>query len=216
MTRPLLWLLLAVIILTGAPAAAAVDPDPVPETGSWPLDPQPEVVGPFDPPTATWHAGHRGVDLAGRAGQTVHAALAGEVGFVGTIGGKQVVTVVHGTLRTTYEPVAALVSEGDAVAQGQPIGRLLTTAGHCFPATCLHWGLRRGDTYLDPLALVGDGPVRLLPLWRDTSQASQTVWESSWSPRLPPLLAWHSPLAAWETFRRVDVPADRPGAADRW
>ena len=30
--------------------------------------------------------------------------------------------------------------------------------------TCLHWGARRGDTYLDPLSLLRPlGPVRLLP-----------------------------------------------------
>ena len=52
------------------------------------------------------------------------------------------------------------------MAAGAPIGLLL--AGHpgC-PAgvsACLHWGLRRGAIYLDPLALLGLGRVRLLPL----------------------------------------------------
>jgi hypothetical protein len=39
-------------------------------------------------------------------------------------------------------------------------------AGHpgCPVAACLHWGLRRGADYLDPLALLGLGPVRLLPV----------------------------------------------------
>ena len=39
-------------------------------------------------------------------------------------------------------------------------------ARHCLPRACLHWGWLRGETYLDPLRLVGGGPVRLLPLWR--------------------------------------------------
>jgi hypothetical protein len=30
-------------------------------------------------------------------------------------------------------------------------------------AACLHWGLRSGALYLDPLILLGLGPVRLLP-----------------------------------------------------
>lgn len=34
---------------------------------------------------------------------------------------------------------------------------------HCFPRACLHWGWLRGETYLDPLELVGAGPVRLVP-----------------------------------------------------
>jgi hypothetical protein len=52
---------------------------------------------------------------------------------------------------------------GDRVAEGQPLGRLEVAMSHCFPRACLHWGLLRGETYLDPLTLVGAGPVRLLP-----------------------------------------------------
>ena len=43
----------------------------------------------------------------------------------------------------------------------------LSGEGHasCRPGTaCLHWGLLRGDTYLDPLALITQGRLRLLPL----------------------------------------------------
>jgi murein DD-endopeptidase MepM/ murein hydrolase activator NlpD len=72
---------------------------------------------------------------------------------------------VHpGGLRTTYEPVIATVHTGDAVTAGQSLGAL--EAGHpgCPVAACLHWGLRRGEQYLDPLALLGLGRVRLLPL----------------------------------------------------
>ena len=53
----------------------------------------------------------------------MHAALAGTVGFVGSIGGKPVVTVIHGGRRTTYEPVVATVERGEAVAAGEAIGR---------------------------------------------------------------------------------------------
>jgi hypothetical protein len=45
------------------------------------------------------------------------------------------------------------------------LGRLQLFGSHCFPRACLHWGLIEGrDRYLDPLTLVGAGPVRLLPL----------------------------------------------------
>ena len=93
--------------------------------------------------------------------------LVGDGGFAGTVAGKPVVTVLHGRRRTTYEPVVATVSSGESVAAGSVIGRLAVVASHCFPAACLHWGLREGETYLDPLSLLGGGPVRLLPLWRD-------------------------------------------------
>lgn len=137
--------------------------------GEWPLAPQPEVVRRFDPPGAPWGAGHRGVDLAGRPGQVVHAAMAGTVAFAGVIAGKPVVSVDHGATRTTYEPVGATVAVGDPVAAGAPLGRLGVAGSHCFPSACLHWGWIRNsdDAYLDPLLLVdAPRPIRLLPLWR--------------------------------------------------
>ncbi len=133
----------------------------------WPLEPPSEVVRRFDPPAATWLAGHRGVDLLGASGQEVHAALGGTVAFAGTLAGRGVVVVTHGAERTTYEPVEAAVRPGDAVATGDVLGRLQpSAASHCLPRTCLHWGRIRNvdDTYLDPLALLGLGSVRLLPL----------------------------------------------------
>jgi murein DD-endopeptidase MepM/ murein hydrolase activator NlpD len=78
----------------------------------------------------------------------------------------RVVVVDHGPTRTTYQPVAASVARGDEVAAGDVLGTLSWAGTHCSPAACLHWGWRRGDTYLDPLLLVGAAPrpVRLLPL----------------------------------------------------
>lgn len=144
--------------------------DEVPQ-GEWPLAPQPEVVRRFDPPDAPWGAGHRGVDLLGSPGQVVHAALGGNVSYVGSIAGKPVVAIDHGAVRTTYEPVVATVHVGDVVTAGAPIGRLSTASSHCWPQSCLHWGLIRNadHVYLDPLTVVGGGPkpVRLLPLWRN-------------------------------------------------
>ena len=138
-----------------------------PAEGVWPLDPRPEVVRAFDPPSTTWGAGHRGVDLAGHLGQEVRSAVAGQVSFAGRIAGRGVVVVSHGATRTTYEPVSASVSRGDQVAAGEVLGTLQWAGSHCLPRACLHWGLRRGEVggaYLDPLTLVGGPrPVRLLP-----------------------------------------------------
>jgi hypothetical protein len=75
--------------------------------------------------------------------------------------------VNHGDTRTTYEPVLGSVSVGDRIPAGTVIGALERVGSHCFPASCLHWGWVRDHTYLDPLRLVGGGPIRLLPLWRD-------------------------------------------------
>jgi len=142
-----------------APAAPAAH-------GTWPLPAPHPILHGFAPPSTLWGAGHRGVDLGGHVGETVRAALGGRVTFAAVLAGRGVVVVDHGATRTTYEPVTATVAVGDVVAAGAPIGALTRTLSHCFPRVCLHWGYLRGATYLDPLTLVGGGPVRLLPLPR--------------------------------------------------
>ena len=162
--------LLAAFALAAAPAGATAAPtDPV---GVWPLQPQPEVVEVFDPPESPYGAGHRGVDLLGSVGQPVLAALPGTVTWAGLLAGRGVVVVDHGTTRTTYQPVTATVAVGTPVGAGAQVGTLALPGSHCFPRSCLHWGWVEGETYLDPLRLVGAGPVRLLPLWRDEPVAS--------------------------------------------
>ncbi|HET6168495.1 MAG TPA: M23 family metallopeptidase [Marmoricola sp.] len=154
--------LLLLAVLVAAPNGARADS---PGPAVWPLDPQPEVVTGFDPPGTPWGAGHRGVDLLGQPGQAVRSALPGTVTFAGTLAGRGVVVVDHGATRTTYEPVEAAVAVGQVVAAGDVLGSLQAGMSHCFPRTCLHWGLLRGQQYLDPLSLLGFGPVRLLPLF---------------------------------------------------
>ncbi|GLY94650.1 hypothetical protein Acsp02_19050 [Actinoplanes sp. NBRC 103695] len=123
------------------------------------------VARPFDPPPQPWLAGHRGVDLTATAGAPVRAPRDGTVVFARLVAGRGVITVAHPDgLRTTYEPVTASVAVGDAVRAGETLGAL--DAGHpgCPVDACLHWGLRRAGTYLDPMTLLGRGRVRLLPL----------------------------------------------------
>lgn len=139
---------------------------PVPVMGfGWPLGGTPTVVRRFDPPPQRWLAGHRGVDLAGEPGAPVLAAGGGTVAFAGTVAGRGVVSIDHANgLRTTYEPVLVSITAGAAVGQGTRIGALAPGHPGCPVAACLHWGLRRGEVYLDPLLLLGFGRVRLLPL----------------------------------------------------
>ncbi|MGW0433955.1 murein hydrolase activator EnvC family protein [Micromonospora sp. NPDC003197] len=131
----------------------------------WPLDGRPRPVRRFDPPPRPWLPGHRGVDLAGEAGVLVRTAGAGVVLFAGMVAGRPVVSVLHSNgLRTTYEPVQPAVRTGDRLGRGDPIGILLSGHPGCPSVACLHWGLRQGDDYLDPLALLGPARVRLLPM----------------------------------------------------
>ncbi|MEV2242697.1 M23 family metallopeptidase [Micromonospora sp. NPDC049891] len=131
----------------------------------WPVDGVPQPVRRFDPPPRPWLAGHRGIDLLAPADATIRAAGAGTILFAGMVADRPVVTVGHADgLRTTYEPVQPAVTAGTAVSAGAPLGALLPGHAGCPAAACLHWGLRRGDDYLDPLALLGLGRARLLPL----------------------------------------------------
>ncbi|HET8615364.1 MAG TPA: peptidoglycan DD-metalloendopeptidase family protein [Actinomycetales bacterium] len=131
----------------------------------WPLAPDPAVVEPFQAPPTPWSAGHRGVDLAAAVGQPVLSDGRGRVTFSGPVAGRGVVVVAHPSgLRSSYEPVDERAPVGTLVVTGSRIGVVADGAGHCRPATCLHWGVRRGDTYLDPLLLLGEGPPVLLPL----------------------------------------------------
>ncbi|MFI9205922.1 M23 family metallopeptidase [Streptomyces sp. NPDC053048] len=159
---------------TAAPGPGPRGPD---RDRAWPVagttDPRPLVARAWEPPPAPWAAGHRGVDLTAPPGQPVRAAAPGTVSFAGTVAGRGVISIeLTGTgdppLRTTYEPVRATARPGDRVAAGDVIGVLEASRTHC-TGGCLHWGLRRGDTYLDPLSLLPPwmlrrGPSRLLPL----------------------------------------------------
>jgi murein DD-endopeptidase MepM/ murein hydrolase activator NlpD len=110
------------------------------------------------------------VDLAASPGQPVLAVAAGVVTHAGVVAGRGTVTVRHPSgLRSTYEPVRPTVGAGATVATGAVLGRLGSgeatgTTGHCGPRSCLHLGALRGLDYVDPLALLEDRRVILLPL----------------------------------------------------
>ena len=153
----------ALVLLPGAAAAA---PPPVAPAGPWaaPLPGPISVTRGFDVSAGPYAAGHRGVDLAGATGAPVLAAGDGVVVFAGVVAGRPVVSVDHADgLRTTYEPVQPAVAAGQRVSRGQPLGVLEPGHAGCPVEACLHWGLRRGGTYLDPLLLLRPPRVRLLP-----------------------------------------------------
>ncbi|MFJ1643666.1 peptidoglycan DD-metalloendopeptidase family protein [Streptomyces sp. NPDC088258] len=140
----------------------------VPDGGrAWPLGARPAVERGWQPPASAYGPGHRGVDLAAPAGATVRAAAAGQVSFSGRVAGRGVVSITlpdtgEPALRITYEPVDPLVGKGGRVVAGQPVATLAAGPWHCATG-CLHWGLRRGGTYLDPLSLLPAEPLRRRP-----------------------------------------------------
>ncbi len=144
---------------TGATSSSAASPYVLPVAG-------PAVVlTAFRPPDSRYGPGHRGVDLAAATGGQVLAAGAGTIAFAGPVAGRGVISIDHASgIRTTYEPVTAVVQAGDPVITGQVIGTLEPGHPSCAPASCLHWGARLPDgSYLDPMGLLGTLDVRLFP-----------------------------------------------------
>ncbi|WP_329527505.1 M23 family metallopeptidase [Streptomyces sp. NBC_01462] len=139
----------------------------------WPVGTRPSVLRAWQPPATPYGRGHRGVDLAAAPGSPVRSVAPGRVSFAGRVAGRGAVAVeLAGTgdppLRTTFTPVRATVRKGDEVAAGEVLGTLEADGSHC-PTSCLHWGLLRDRTYLDPLSLLPSwllhrAPSRLLPV----------------------------------------------------
>jgi len=135
-----------------------------------PLPPPLVVERAFAPPAVAWAPGHRGVDLAAEPGTVVRSAGSGRVVYAGLLARRFVVSIEHASpvaglgsgWRTTYEGVRPSVEIGDTVSAGEVIGSLDPRGTHC---RCLHWGLRRGSSYADPLLLLRR-PIVLKPYAR--------------------------------------------------
>ncbi len=149
-------------------AAALIGPLAAPvRAGDTPAPPEavqyrPPVDAPladdFRPPETPYGAGNRGIDYAAVEGQPVLAAAGGEVVFAGRVGADLHVVILHADgIRTSYSFLSTVaVGRGDRLEAGHVLG----SAG----AGGLHFGARSGDTYLDPLALLGlrQGRVHLV------------------------------------------------------
>jgi murein DD-endopeptidase MepM/ murein hydrolase activator NlpD len=116
------------------------------------------VADPFRSPGCPWCPGNRGIEYDTRPGDPVRAVAAGEVTFAGEVAGTRYVVVRHADgLRVTYGNIAGTVFvAGDTVVAGTVIG---VAGGR------LHFGVRRGEEYIDPTPLIGVevGVARLLP-----------------------------------------------------
>ena len=180
--HPGLWDLAGAAVLAAAllvvPGAALQSPTaalPLPASVAWgwpvggAAGGRPRVLHLFDPPDKPWLSGHRGVDLAAPQGTTVHSPTDGVVTFSGVVVDRGVLTIATADgLRLSFEPVTSKLKAGDAVVRGAAIGTVKGPT-HCDSGppgadSCLHWGVRRGDVYLNPLAFILDlRPSVLLP-----------------------------------------------------
>lgn len=167
----LAWILVLAGHAAGTSTAVAEPPPPEPaaprETSYRPPLGAGTLVEPFRRPAAPWGPGHRGVDLAAVAGTPVLAPADGVVTFAGTVVDRGVLTITHPDgLRSSLEPVIPGLGPGTRVTAGDEVA-VVGTGGHCgrVRTGCLHWGVRRSEVYLDPLALLAAAePVVLLPV----------------------------------------------------
>ncbi|MCC6225949.1 MAG: M23 family metallopeptidase [Microthrixaceae bacterium] len=171
MARVLVVAALAALGVSGAPNTEV--PVQVPAAGSaranrlapravatgWASYSEP-VTGPvrdrFRPPSSPYGPGNRGWDYGVTPGMEVRAAASGVVSFAGQVGGRLFVTVSHADgLRTSYSWLETVVVRAGSRVRG---GEVIGTAGDTF-----HFGVRRGDSYLDPALLFGPRRARLVP-----------------------------------------------------
>jgi murein DD-endopeptidase MepM/ murein hydrolase activator NlpD len=104
--------------------------------------------------------------ISATPGRPVLAAEARMVVIAGQVARRGVLSVNHdGGLRSTYEPVTPIVPAGAQVARGQAIGTVNPGHPGCPVAACLHRGMRRGEEYLNPLALIRTESVIRLKPW---------------------------------------------------
>ncbi|MBY0794695.1 M23 family metallopeptidase [Corynebacterium parakroppenstedtii] len=122
-----------------------------------------KVILPFKAPPEPWLSGHRGVDLEAAPGTPIQASMSGTIAFAGQVGGRPVVSIQHADgIRTTYDPVISRRSRGDVVRRGDIIG-VLANENEATHGPGLGWGAKIGESYIDPLTLLGRSEVRLKP-----------------------------------------------------
>jgi hypothetical protein len=139
----------SLLLVAGLPVPAGAE-----DATAWVRPVDGPVAVAFRAPESRFGAGHRGVDFAASPGTPVRAANDGVVAFAGNVAGSLHVVVAHaGGLRTSYSFLSTVgVHAGQPVARGDVLGESGGTgAGH--DGSVLHFGLRVGDTYVDPMML---------------------------------------------------------------
>lgn len=154
MARSLAVITAAVVVsLASAPTIASAAP------GCLVPPVEAPIVDRFREPPCPWCPGNRGLEFRTAPGTRVRASAAGTVSFAGVVVATRYVVVAHANgVRATYGGLASShLRTGDRVAAGAVVG--ISGAG-------LHFGLRRGNTYVDPEAWLGRmvGRPRLIPI----------------------------------------------------
>ena len=165
------------VVAVVAVGAVSLAPDPAAGEGIWQRPVSGRVVRAFAAPLTRYGAGHLGVDFAAAPATAVRAAGAGTVVFAGVVAHTRHVVVRHaGGLRTSYSFLASIrVHTGERVSRGAVLGTA-GGQGENHAAGVLHFGLRIGETFVDPMRLFppagGPARVHLAPADRVPARAS--------------------------------------------
>jgi peptidase M23-like protein len=147
---------LALLLLDAPPAAGAA--------WRWPLPG--DVITPYRNGGDPYAGGqHRGIDIAGRVGDPVVAAVGGVVQFAGTAGASGLAVTVRtndGRYDTSYLHFDSIaVKEGEGVSAGDRLGAVGTSGRRSAERPHLHFGVRDAGTrhgYHDPLGFLPSPP----------------------------------------------------------
>jgi hypothetical protein len=163
--------------LTAVPGAAA---EASPLGGAWHRPVDGAVARPFEQPSSVYGPGHRGVDFASAPGTPVRAANAGIVTFAGAVAGTLHVTLAHGaTLRTSYSYLQSVaVREGQTVARDDIVG-VSGGSDDDHAGTVLHFGVRVGDRYVDPMLLFRPDDLTKLVRLVPTTGVDEQPWTAA-------------------------------------
>jgi murein DD-endopeptidase MepM/ murein hydrolase activator NlpD len=149
---------LLVAVTVSVAAALASSPSSVGAAPCWRAPVEAPVTDPYRQPACRWCPGNRGIEYGTSRGTAVWAVAGGEVTFSGTVAGHGYLVVRHADgMRATYGNLSdRSFTAGDIVVRNVIVGY---TAGR------FHFGLRIGDTYVDPSPFLGRlvGVVRLVP-----------------------------------------------------
>ena len=143
--------------ITALAVLLALPTAPVPPSRavwSWPVPAPHLVVRQYLAPATRYGPGHRGIDLRAPVGTPVVAPDDGTVRFAGRLADRGVLSIDHGAVLSSLEPVRSLVHPGEHVTRGEVVG-VVTAPGATHPAAVLHLGARVQDGYVSPLLLLG-------------------------------------------------------------
>ena len=141
---------------------------------------------------------HYGIDIAAPTGALVRAAADGTVVFAGHAPQGGCVTIKHDDgIRTSYLPLQQLlVSAGERISRGQPVGRTAAAGDSSSLTAHLHLGARFAGEYIDPESLFsGDYQLdysKLIRLGNLPLGSAAAVAQPSIGPADVPFFYWNT------------------------